>query len=138
MSMDVFGAAANRQEQKKKEEQDMKLFSMEDNALVRVMEQRKAIKAEEEEERRLRRAQYEHAQAAKQAADIAEMEYFLQAVKGMLILIGRPVESFFINPGGEVITVHRETESIKVQGLNLSSRQMRWISLRKVIEATIG
>lgn len=134
---DLFGVAANRAEQKRKE-QDLRLFTMEDNALARVMEQRRSIREEEAEENRRRKAEYDRAIAEKEAENIAEMEHYLQAAKGMLILIGRPVKGFYINPGGEVITIHRETESIKVQGLNLTSRQMRWISLRKVIEAVIG
>lgn len=134
MSMDLFGAGANRAAQQKEQLQ----FTMENNALRDVIEHQKRIRAEEAEENRQRRAKYESAQAEKQAADIAEMENYLEAMKGMLSIIGRPVESFFINPGGEVITVHRQTETIRIQGLNLSSRQMRWISLRKVIEAIIG
>ena len=132
--MDIFAAGANRNTQK----QTKPLYDMEHNALRDVIEHQKRIRAEEAEENRQRRAKYESAQAEKQAADIAEMENYLEAMKGMLSIIGRPVESFFINPGGEVITVHRQAETIRIQGLNLSSRQMRWISLRKVIEAIIG
>ena len=132
--MDIFAAGANRQTR----QEAKPIYDLEHNALRDVIEQQKRVRAEEVQERQRRHEEIARDRERKEASDAEEMLRYLEAMKKMLSEIGRPVESFFINPGGEVITVHRKTETIRVQGLNISSRQMRWISLRKVIEAIIG
>lgn len=137
--VDMFAAAANRTYQKQREEAAQQpLFTMEDNALARVIEDQKKVRAEEAAEAARRRAEMELDRRQKEVQNAMEMARYLEAAKVMLNAIGRPVKSFYINPGGEVITVHCETESIRVPGMNLSCRELRWISLRKVIEAVIG
>jgi len=137
--VDMFAAAANRTYQKQREEAAQQpLFTMEDNALARVIEDQKKVRAEEAAAAARRRAEAERDRLEKEAAAIAEFEFFLESTKYMFAAVGRAVESFYVNPGGEVVTVHRPSEAITVKGLNLSNRQMRLISLRRVIEAVLG
>lgn len=132
----LFASAANYQEAKIK--QNEQKFTMENNALARLIDQSRRNREEDLKEAEEARKQVELDRQRKEAADFSEMERFLQSAAVMLQEVGRPIEGWYINPGGEVITVYRETESVRVQIGNLSSRQMRWIALRKVIAAVIG
>lgn len=133
----TFEMAARREEERRKQPTLLD-FEEEADKLRRIVEERRKAREEEAREQEQRRAAYEEAKRLKEAEDIADMERLLSAGKKLMNEVGRQVDSFYINPGGEVITVHRPTESIRVNVGNISSRQTRLIALRMVIEHVIG
>ncbi|MBR0081562.1 MAG: hypothetical protein IJP98_02345 [Clostridia bacterium] len=134
---DLFLGAAVRAQRKKREEAAQGSL-LDTNEFAKVVETQRQVRAEEAEEQERVREAYRQAQRDREAANMAEMECFLEEAKLMLNRIGRPVNGFFINQGGEIIVVHRPQETVRVYVGNIDDRQMRWIAVRKVIEAVIG
>ena len=140
MSMDHFAAMANRQhaEKEKQRREDAQHIDMDNNALAHEIERRRQWAAQQEVQRK---------EAEKERLDELEkideknrerMIQDLSALARFFDAVGRPVTGFYVNPGGETITVHRETESIRVQGCNITDTQARWKTLSMIVSAVIG
>lgn len=140
MSMDHFAAMANRQhaEKEKQRREAAQQIDMENNAFTEELERRKKW-AEQQKVLQKEAAAAKRAKAEKiDEENRAEMVKCLSALGTFLACVGRPVTGFYVNPGGETITVHRETESIRVQGCNITDTQARWKTLSMIVSAVIG
>ena len=125
----LFGleAAAALAERRARERNPAYPSTMEDNALTRILEQQKKEQIE----------QKRHAEE-KEAADMAEMQRMLDATGVLLAEIGRPVQSFYVNPGGEVIVAKRAGEAVRIKQCHIDSPQGRRIVVCRMIAAVAG
>lgn len=139
MSMDCFAAGANAAYLKrKKESAPAAEYTMERNAFADVIAEQRAVRAQEAEEARQKREAYRKAEEEKYRKDEAEMQQYLNALGALLEALGRPVKSWYINPGGERIVAHRETESVSVMLRGgISDRQKRWNATARMLNAVL-
>lgn len=123
--MDLFGFGANRQKQQ--DEAEAPVYTMENNALARVIEQQRARREEEAVER-----------ARRAAEDLADMKRLLDAAGQMCAALGRPVQSWYINDGGQVIVAHRELETVRIAVGGIDSPIARKLAAIKCVTAVAG
>lgn len=135
---DIFEAGAGRTLRKRAKETGGQEITLENNALVRVIEQQRKVRAEEEAEREQRRAEYRAAKDKRNAEDLKELMFYLETAKKLLAVLGRPVESFYMEPGGETLSAHRKTETVRVHVGKIDSIELKRIAVRRVIESIIG
>ncbi|MBQ1280876.1 MAG: hypothetical protein IIY16_01350 [Oscillospiraceae bacterium] len=113
---DIFGAAAARAQQKRAAEKQNGQITLENNALVQLLQERREARAAEE---------------AKAQAWMNEIAGALNAVADLCNQCGRTVESVTYN--GEVIFARRDTEAIRLFVGKISTKQELHAAVKTVL-----
>ena len=118
---DLFGVAAARAQQKWAKESENSEITMQNNALVRLIEERAEEKA---------------ARARAEEAWMKEIQDALEAVAAAGTRCGRHVEDISYN--GEVVFIRRESEAIRLLvGKIRNKRDLQYAAMR-VMSAILG